>query len=157
MSPQCGVSCLRRMTIPVRVKRLRTRWQREALSRKRTEAIQSRSPRFVTAAVFVVATEAQYIFDLAITLVEITVRTKSCQSCQKVVSMNIYARARAGHYPITFIFSRKIFFVARHIIMRTGKALSACEREPLRCRFHFLPHGSQKSVIISGRFKRSKL
>ena len=104
-----------------------------------------------------VAPEAQYIFDLAITLVEITVRTKSCQ---KVVSMNIYARARVGHCPIMFIlffFSRKIFSVARHIMMRTGKALSACEREPLRCRFHFLPHGSQKSVIISGRFKRSTL
>ena len=59
VSPQCGVSCQRRMTIPVRVKRLRTRWQREALSRKRAEAIQSRSPRFVIAAVFVVAPAAQ--------------------------------------------------------------------------------------------------
>jgi len=51
--------------------------------------------------------------------------------------------------------------VARHIMMRTGKALSACEREPLRCRFHFLPHGSQKSGIIAAdlsvqRFDRLK-
>jgi hypothetical protein len=30
--------------------------------------------------------------------------------------------------PIIFIFSRKIFSVARHIIMRTGKALSTCEK-----------------------------
>ena len=40
-----GVSCLRRVTKPVRVKRGRSRRQREALSRKRAESIQSRLER----------------------------------------------------------------------------------------------------------------
>ena len=70
---------LRRVTIPVRVKRRRTHRLRRSLEAGAdSDGSIALFARFVTAAVFVVAPAAQCIFDLTISLVEITVRTKSC-------------------------------------------------------------------------------